>query len=102
MSITSRATVEAEYVAKRDAILAYPPSSLDDDLAKLEVLASRVDECLAVLRAREALNGRPSLRPDIERMADAAAAVRGMPGNVRGYIAAVKADLAAVDNPPGP
>lgn len=97
MAIQTKAAVEAEYASKRDTILAYPASSLDDDLSKLEALASRVDECLAVLSAREALNSRPTVTPDISDIADAAASVRRIPGLVRDYVASIRAGLASID-----
>jgi len=102
MPITSKAAVEAEYATRRDSILAYPAGSLDDDVAKLEVLATAVAECLAVLRGREALNSRPTSTPAIERIASATGQLGAIPALVRGYAAEIKAALAEVDAPVAP
>ena len=97
MAIQSKTAVETEYATKRDAILSYPAANLDDDLAKLEALASKVDECLELLAAREALNGRPTVTPTIQAIAEAAGQVRRVPGLVRDYVAAIKSGLSSVN-----
>jgi hypothetical protein len=102
MAIQTKAAVETEYAAKRDAILVYPTASLDDDLAKLELLATRVDECLAVLGAREALSARPTSTPTIQGISEAAAQLRRIPTLVREYVAKIREDLASVDVAVGP
>jgi hypothetical protein len=91
MAIQTKAAVEAEYTTKRDQIVAYPAATLDDDLAKLQVLATRVDEALAVLAAREALNGRATVTAEINAIAEAAGQVRRIPQLVRDYISSIKA-----------
>lgn len=94
--IASKAAVESEYVTKRDVIAGYPAASLDADLVKLETMAATVLECLAVLRGREALNGRPTSTPTIEQIAEAAGQVGRTSALVRGYIVEVKTLLAAI------
>ena len=96
MAIASKAAVESEYVTKRDVIIAYPAANLDADLVKLETMAATVLECLAVLRGREALNGRPTSTPEIEQIAEAAGQVGRTSALVRGYVAQVKTLLAAI------
>jgi hypothetical protein len=102
MAIQCKAAVEAEYASKRDAIIAYPGASLDDDLAKVELLATKVEECVAVLAAREALNARPPSTPAIGAISEAAGQLRRVPALVRDYLAGIKAGLASIDTTVGP
>jgi hypothetical protein len=53
-------------------------------------------ECLAVLRGREALNGRPTSTPVIEQIAEAAGQIGRASALVRGYVAQVKTSLATI------
>ena len=59
MALTNKERIETEYAAKATAVRAIAASAVE---AKLEVIASFMEECqetVRLLEAREALNGRP-------------------------------------------
>lgn len=94
MAITSTAAVDAEYEAKRDAIRAYTDDALNAQLAGLEMIANAISEAMDVLRAREALHGRPmATDPASTPIFGAAAAVRGASAAVRSAVTLVKASI---------
>lgn len=91
MPIASAQAVIDEYASKRDTVVAYSPSTLDADLARIDTLAAFVSETLALLHAREALAGRelvdvPALRTAVEELS-------ATPGRVRAAIATIQAEI---------
>lgn len=99
MAIIVLPDLEAEYVAKRDQVINYPPASIDDDLARLETLASVVNEAVLVLRAREEINGRPSNTESVRAIEDSSESVTRAAADVRTALASIQAAFAAFDTP---
>ncbi len=92
MAISSTVTVDAEYADRRTQIVEYPATTLDADLARLEVLAEKLQEALDLLRAREALHERAYAQPSLER---AVTDIRNAISGIRGAVATAKAQLPA-------
>ncbi len=90
MAITSTAAVDAEYASRRETIVGYPSASLDQDLARLDVLAAAIREAVDLLRAREALHERAFSNLALE---NAAGQITGASQIVRTAVASAQANL---------
>jgi hypothetical protein len=102
MAIQSKTAVESEYATKRAAILAYDDAAIAAELDSLIKFATKLRELATLLRAREAINDRPTASSLVNKLVDAADSIADTPDNIRSQFAVVKGLLAdpVVPEPP--
>jgi hypothetical protein len=90
MVLTNKAAIESEYITKRDAIRAITPTAINTALAGLDGFVLQCDELVMVLKAREALNGRPAdtgVAPEVsaktQDLKNTAALVRALAAEIK-------------------